>query len=205
MPVFIHPTADVSPRARLGDGVRVWNQAQVRENAIVGDETQIGKDAYIDAGVFVGARCKIQNGVYLYHGVIVEDGVFLGPRATTTNDREPRAIFPDGKLRSAQDFVVTPTRICEGASLGAGAILVCGITVGRFAMVAAGSVVTRDVPAHGLVRGNPARLVGIVCACGAKVADSHSDKVPTLCARCLTELPDEAKDLLTRLTSHSAR
>jgi len=208
MAAFIHPTADVSPHARLGDGVRIWNQAQVREHAVIGDETQIGKDAYIDTGVFVGARCKIQNGVYLYHGVIVEDGVFLGPRATTTNDREPRAIFPDGTLRSAQDFVVTPTRICEGAAIGAGAILVCGITVGRFAMVAAGAVVTRDVPAYALVRGNPARLVGIVCACGAKVADSHSDRVPALCARCATDVPAEASDLLTKLpklTSHSAR
>lgn len=202
MAVFIHPTAEVSPRARLGDGVRVWNQAQVREDAVVGDETQIGKDSYIDAGVFVGARCKLQNGVYLYHGVIVEDGVFLGPRATTTNDREPRAIFPDGKLRGVQDFVVTPTRICEGAAIGAGAILVCGITVGRFAMVAAGAVVTRDVPAYGLVRGNPARLVGIVCACGVKVADPHSDKVPTLCPRCSTVLPEEVQDLRGQLTNH---
>ncbi len=202
MAVFIHPTAEVSPRARLGDGVRVWNQAQVREDAVVGDETQIGKDSYIDAGVFVGARCKLQNGVYLYHGVIVEDGVFLGPRATTTNDREPRAIFPDGKLRGVHDFVVTPTRICEGAAIGAGAILVCGITVGRFAMVAAGAVVTRDVPAYGLVRGNPARLVGIVCACGVKVADPHSDKVPTLCPRCSTVLPEEVQDLRGQLTNH---
>ena len=113
MAVFIHPTADVSARARLADGVRVWNQAQVREDAVVGEGTLIGKDSYLDAGVHVGARCKIQNGVYLYHGVTVEDGVFLGPRATTTNDLTPRAIFPDGRQRGPSDFRVTPTRICE--------------------------------------------------------------------------------------------
>ncbi len=196
MAIFVHPTADVSDRAHLADGVRVWNQAQVRENAVVGEHTQIGKDSYIDAAVHVGARCKIQNGVYLYHGVTVEDGVFLGPRATTTNDRTPRAIFPDGRLRSASDFVVIPTRICQGAAIGAGAILVCGITVGTFAMVAAGAVVTRDVPPYGLVRGNPARLVGAVCACGARLANET-----TLCTGCGQLVPTEATALLARLIS----
>lgn len=194
MAIFVHPTADVSDRAQLGDGVRVWNQAQVRENALVGEQTQIGKDSYIDAGVHVGARCKIQNGVYLYHGVTVEDGVFLGPRATTTNDRTPRAVFPDGRLRGASDFVVTPTRICTGAAIGAGAILVCGITVGRFAMVAAGAVVSRDVPPFGLVRGNPARLVGAVCACGVRLVDDTQ-----VCATCGQPVPAEAQVLLGQL------
>lgn len=194
MAVFVHESAEVSERAQLGDGVRVWNQAQVREHAVIGADTQIGKDAYIDAGVCVGARCKIQNGVYLYHGVTVEDGVFLGPRATTTNDKNPRAIFPDGRLRGASDFSVTQTRICYGAAIGAGAILVCGITVGKFATVAAGSVVTRDVPAHGLVRGNPARLVGIVCACGEKLTTQDAP-----CAACGTPVPDEARPLFATI------
>ncbi len=199
MAVFIHPTADVSARARLADGVRVWNQAQIREDAVVGQDTLIGKDAYLDAGVHVGARCKIQNGVYLYHGVTVEDGVFLGPRATTTNDLTPRAIFPDGKQRGPSDFRVTPTRICEGAAIGAGAILVCGITVGKFAMVAAGAVVTRDVPAYGLSRGNPARLVGVVCACGAKLGGETTEQLAR-CPSCDVSVAEEALALYRQLS-----
>ena len=195
MAVFVHPSADVSEKAQLADGVRVWNQAQVREHAVIGQGTQIGKDVYVDAGVTVGAHCKIQNGVYLYHGVTVEDGVFLGPRATTTNDKTPRAIFPDGRLRGASDFSVQPTRICYGAAIGAGAVLVCGLAVGKFAMVAAGSVVTRDVPAYGLCLGNPARLVGVVCACGVKQSASDS-----LCPACGAPIPDEAKSLWTQLS-----
>lgn len=185
---FIHPSAEVSPRARLGASVRIWNQAQVREDAELGAECTVGKDAYIDAGVRVGARCKIQNGVYLYHGVTVEDGVFLGPRVTTTNDLRPRAIFPSGEPRGPRDFTVTPTLIRRGAAIGAGAIIVCGVTIGEFAMVAAGSVVTRDVPAHGLMRGNPARLHGAVCPCGEPLRRAHLSGPRARCPSCATEL-----------------
>jgi acetyltransferase-like isoleucine patch superfamily enzyme len=192
-PPFIHPTAEVSPRARLGPGVRIWHHAQVREDAELGDECIVGKDAYVDAGVRVGARCKIQNGVYLYAGVTVEDGVFLGPRVTTTNDRRPRAIRPDGGLRGATDWVQTSTRIRRGASLGAGVIVVCGIEIGEFAMIAAGAVVTRDVPAYGLVRGNPARLCGAVCACGeplrpADLSPADLGEARARCAHCGSEV-----------------
>jgi acetyltransferase-like isoleucine patch superfamily enzyme len=183
-PPFIHPTADVAPGARIGDGVRIWNQAQVRADAELGAECIVGKDAYIDAGVRVGARCKIQNGVYLYSGVTVEDGVFLGPRVTTTNDRRPRAILPSGELRGATDWVLTPTRIRRGASIGAGAIIVCGVTIGQFAMVAAGAVVTRDVPDHGLVRGNPARLCGAVCVCGEPLRGADLTGTTARCSAC---------------------
>lgn len=181
---FIHPTAEVSPRARLGPGVRVWNQAQVREDAELGAECSVGKDCYIDAGVQVGARCKIQNGVYLYHGVTVEEGVFLGPRATTTNDLRPRAITASGELRGAADWTVTATRIRRGAAIGAGAVVVCGVTIGEFAMVAAGAVVTRDVPDYGLVRGNPARLCGAVCACGEPLRRGQLSGAAARCAAC---------------------
>lgn len=183
---FIHPTAEVSPRARIGAGVRIWNQAQVREDAELGPECIVGKDAYIDAGVRVGARCKIQNGVYLFHGVTVEDGVFFGPRATTTNDLHPRAVFPDGTPRGTTDWVVTPTHIRRGAAIGAGAVLVCGITIGEFAMVAAGAVVTRDVPDYGLVRGNPARLCGGVCPCGQPLRRAMLTGDRARCASCAT-------------------
>lgn len=189
----VHPTAEVSERAYLGDGVRVWNQAQIREDVRIGAGCVIGKDAYVDAGVTVGEHCKIQNGAYLYRGVVVEDGVFVGPRATTTNDRHPRAVFPDGRPRGPSDFTVTPTRLCSGASIGAGAVLVCGITVGRFAMVGAGAVVTRDVPAYGLVLGNPARLCGGVCPCGARLRSRDlRDDGRARCPACGHTLPVSA-------------
>lgn len=167
--VFVHPTAQVSPQARLGAGTRVWNWAQVREDAVLGEQCIVGKGAYIDAGVQIGHRVKIQNHVSIYHGVTLEDGVFVGPHVCFTNDRLPRAINPDGTLKSDADWVVVPTLVCSGAALGAASVIVAGVTIGRWALVGAGAVVTHDVPAHGLVMGNPARLVGYVCTCGQRL------------------------------------
>jgi len=126
----------------------------------------VGKGAYVDFDVSIGDNVKIQNGVYVYHGVTVEDGVFLGPGVILTNDKLPRAINPDGSLKSDADWEVSPTLIKRGASIGAGVVVLPGTTVGEFAMVGSGAVVTRDVPAHGLVYGNPARPHGYVCRCG---------------------------------------
>ena len=162
----IHCTADVSTEAAIGPGTRVWHQAQVREGVHLGANCIVGKGAYIDFGVTIGDNVKVQNGVYVYHGVTVEDGVFLGPGAILTNDKLPRAINPDGTLKADADWEVSPILIRRGASIGAGAIILPGVTVGEFAMVGAGAVVTHDVPAHGLVYGNPARLRGYVCRCG---------------------------------------
>lgn len=165
----VHPTADVSPRASLGAGTRIWNRAQVREGAVIGANCIIGKDAYIDFGVCIGDNVKVQNSALIYHGATLEDGVFVGPQACLTNDLYPRAINPDGTLKGASDWEVGETVVRYGASIGAGAIIVTGVEIGRFAMVGAGAVVTRDVPAHGLVLGVPARLVGYVCACGERL------------------------------------
>jgi UDP-2-acetamido-3-amino-2,3-dideoxy-glucuronate N-acetyltransferase len=162
----VHPTADVSAQATIGAGTRIWHQAQVRERVHIGSDCIIGKGAYIDFDVSIGDNVKIQNGVYVYHGVTVEDGVFLGPGVILTNDKLPRAINPDGSLKTDADWEVSSTLIQRGASIGAGAVILPGVTVGEFAMVGAGSVVTRDVPAHGLVYGNPACLHGYVCRCG---------------------------------------
>ena len=166
---FVHPTADVSPQASIGAGTRIWNRAQVREGAALGANCNVGKDAYIDFGVRIGDNVKIQNSALIYHGATLEDGVFIGPQACLTNDLYPRAINPDGTLKGADDWEVGETVVRYGASIGAGAIIVTGVEIGRFAMIGAGAVVTHDVPAHGLVLGVPARLVGYVCACGSKL------------------------------------
>jgi acetyltransferase-like isoleucine patch superfamily enzyme len=166
---MIHPTADVSPAAQIGSGTRIWHQTQVRERAVIGRNCIVGKDVYIDFDVVIGDNVKIQNGALIYHGVTLEDGVFIGPQACLTNDRVPRAITPDGRLKTTTDWEVGPIRVCYGASIGAGAIVLPDVTIGRFAMVAAGAVVTRSVPDYGLVVGVPARLVGYVCPCGRRL------------------------------------
>lgn len=166
--MYIHPSATVEEGAQVGEGTKIWHLVQVRPGAQIGVECIIGRGAYIDAGVKVGNRVKIQNYVSIYHGVTIEDGVFVGPHAVFTNDKLPRAINLDGTLKSADDWQVTETRVKYGASIGTNSVLVCGITVGRWAMIGAGAVVTRDVSDHGVVVGSPARLIGYVCACGQR-------------------------------------
>jgi UDP-2-acetamido-3-amino-2,3-dideoxy-glucuronate N-acetyltransferase len=158
MSIRVHPTADVSPEATIGEGTSIWHWAQVRERARIGRDCNIGKDVYIDTDVAVGDRCKIQNFATLYHGLTVGDRVFVGPHACFTNDLYPRAVSPDWK--------VVPTIVEDGASIGANATILCGIKIGRNAMIAAGAVVTKDVPAHALVAGVAAKIMGWVCECG---------------------------------------
>ncbi len=188
--VFVHPTAEVSPQAHLGTGVSVWNWAQIREGAQVGEQCIIGKGVYIDAGVQIGRRVKIQNHASLFHGVTLEDGVFVGPHVCFTNDRLPRAINPDGTRKSDSDWTVTPTLVRAGAALGANSVILPGVVIGRWALVGAGAVVTHDVPAHGLVTGNPARLVGYVCCCGARLQTADGVGLCTACGRQI-ELEEE--------------
>jgi acetyltransferase-like isoleucine patch superfamily enzyme len=190
---MIHPTADVSTHAQIGPGTRIWHQAQVRERARIGANCIVGKGAYIDFDVRIGDNVKIQNGVFVYHGVTLEDGVFVGPRVCLTNDMFPRAITPDGALKTDADWDVGTILVRSGASLGAGAIILPDVTIGRFALVGAGAVVTRDVPDHGLVLGNPARLVGYVCACARRLRERERRDTLSLleCPVCGTsyELP----------------
>ncbi len=183
----VHPSAEVSPQAIIGPGTRVWHQVQVRERAQIGSHCIIGKGAYVDFDVVIGDNVKIQNGVFVYHGVTVEDGVFLGPGVILTNDKLPRAINPDGSLKGDADWAVSPILIRRGASIGAGAVVLPGVTVGEFALVGAGAVVTRDVPAHGLVYGNPARMDGYVCYCGRRLTEleNHQWKCE-VCNECFS-------------------
>jgi acetyltransferase-like isoleucine patch superfamily enzyme len=164
--VYIHPTADVSPLANIGPGTKIWHQAQVRERAVLGKQCIIGKGAYVDLDVVVGDCVKIQNRASVYKGVMIESGVFVGPHVCFTNDRFPRAINPDGTLKTEDDWELECTLVCYGASIGAGSIILPGVRIGSFAIVGSGSVVTTDVPDHALVFGNPARLRGYVCRCG---------------------------------------
>jgi acetyltransferase-like isoleucine patch superfamily enzyme len=169
----------------LGAGTRIWNRAQVREKATLGVNCIVGKDAYVDLGVCIGNNVKIQNSALLYQGATIEDGVFIGPQACLTNDRHPRAITPEGQPKGAEDWQVSNTLIRYGASIGAGAIVVAGVTIGRFAMVGAGAVVTHSVPDHGMVLGVPARLVGYVCDCGHALQLGEQEGICTHCSRTI--------------------
>lgn len=170
MNIYVHATAEVSSEAVVGEGTRIWHQAQIRPGARIGQECIIGKGVYIDFDVVIGNRCKLQNGVFVYHGATLEDGVFLGPGVMLLNDKNPRAITPDGALKTDADWQVSPTHIGCGAGIGGGAVILPGVSVGRWAIVGSGAVVTRPVPDYGLVYGNPARLTGFVCPCGQRLA-----------------------------------
>jgi len=167
--VYIHPTSFVSTQAEIGRGTKIWHLVQVREGVKIGQNCIVGKDVYIDFDVEIGDNVKIQNSALIYHGAKIEDGVFIGPQVCLANDRYPRAITPEGRLKEADDWIVGPTLICYGASIGAGSIVLPDVTIGRFAMVAAGAVVTSDVRDHALVVGVPAQIVGHVCRCGKRM------------------------------------
>lgn len=187
--VRVHPTAEVSPGAVIGPGTSIWNQAQVREGARIGDGCVIGKNVYVDTGVVIGDRVKVQNNVSLYRGVTVEDGVFVGPHVCFTNDRVPRAVNRDGSVKAGDDWEVTPILVRTGAALGANSTILPGVTVGRWAMVGAGSVVTRDVEDHALVVGNPARRLGSACACGQPLRDVDGRPFSGDCPACGQPFP----------------
>ena len=196
MGIHIHPTAEVSEKAQIGEGSSIWHHAQVREGVKIGSNCIIGKGVYVDAGVPIGDNVKIQNYVSVFQGVALEDGVFVGPHVCFTNDMRPRAINPDGSLKAGDDWVLSQTRVKKGAALGANSTIRCGITIGEWAMIGSGSVVTKDVPAHGLVYGNPARLHGFVCACGELTTEEMqtNERVTLQCPKCGRTIEISIKD-----------
>lgn len=166
MTTTIAPSADVSDQAILGDGTKVWHLAQVREQANLGENCIVGRGAYVGTGVQIGANTKIQNYALVYEPAKLGKGVFIGPAVVLTNDTYPRSVSPDGSLKSAHDWTPVGVTIEDGASIGARAVCVAPLTVGRWATVAAGAVVTKDVPAFALVAGVPARRLGWVGKAG---------------------------------------
>lgn len=175
-PASIHPTAIVEPGARVGRGTYVWHHAHVRAGAVIGERSSLGKNVYVDAGAVIGSDCKVQNNVSVYNGVTLEDDVFVGPSAVFTNDLSPRAKAPE--------WVLTPTLVRRGASIGANATILCGTELGTCCMVGAGAVVTKSVAPYELVLGNPARRAGWVCECGQRVSVA-ADPPPTItCDHC---------------------
>jgi len=180
---MIHETAIVEEGAQLGEGTRIWHFAHVRNGAKIGKNGNIGKDVYIDTNVVIGDNCKIQNFASLYHGLTVGNDVFIGPHVCFTNDLYPRAsIWTDERLAK--------TEVKDGASNGANSTVVAGVTIGVSAMVGAGSVVTKDVPDHALVFGNPARIHGFVCDCGMKLEKNTEKKNMMIfhCKQCGKEV-----------------
>jgi len=174
--VFIHPTAEVSGKTRIGMRTKIWNLAQIREGVEIGEDCVLGRGVYVDAQVKIGAKVKIQNNASIFHGVTIEDCVFIGPHVCFTNDLYPRAVNPDLSFKEPSDWIRTPTKVGFGAAIGANSTIRCGVTIGAWALIGAGSVITRDIPAHSLCYGIPARLHGKVCKCG--------QRVKTLCAVC---------------------
>lgn len=181
---FVHSTAIVEDGAIIGEGTKIWHFAHIRSGAKIGKYCNIGKDVYVDVDVQIGDRVKIQNGVSIYRGVKIEDDVFVGPHVTFTNDLYPRSFN--------REWQIVPTLVKHGASIGANATIVCGITIGEYAMVGAGAVVTKDVPPHGLVLGNPARLKGFVCFCGRPLMENckikGDDLILYICKYCNKEV-----------------
>lgn len=173
---MIHESAYVDEGARIGEGTKIWHFCHISSGAVIGSDCSFGQNVFVARNVTIGDHVKIQNNVSVYEGVVLEDYVFCGPSMVFTNVRTPRSAFP---RNTAADYL--ETRVKHGASIGANATIVCGVTIGEWAFVAAGAVVTKDVPPYALVGGVPARVIGYVCQCGVTL---HFDGDAATCAEC---------------------
>ena len=165
MSVYIHPTAVVDEGAQIGEGTKVWHFSHVEGTAKIGEKCSIGQNAYVGQRTVIGNGCKLQNNVSIYEGVTLGNGVFCGPSCVFTNDLTPRSKYPKGRAA----YLKTVVR--EGASIGANATVVCGNTIGKWAIIGAGATVTRDVKDHAVMVGVPAKQVGWACECGEKLPE----------------------------------
>jgi UDP-2-acetamido-3-amino-2,3-dideoxy-glucuronate N-acetyltransferase len=189
---FIADSADVADSARLGAGSKIWHLAQVREDAVLGQNCIVGRGAYIGTGVRAGDNCKVQNYALVYEPARLGHGVFIGPAVVLTNDTYPRAVSPDGSLKSADDWDAVGVEIGDGASIGARAVCVAPVAIGAWATVAAGAVVTRDVPDFALMAGVPAKRIGWVGRAGQRLVQDPADAAVWVCPATGTRHREEA-------------
>jgi UDP-2-acetamido-3-amino-2,3-dideoxy-glucuronate N-acetyltransferase len=196
--VRIAESADVDPRAQIGEGSSVWHLAQVRENAVLGTNVVVGRGAYIGTGVSVGDNCKIQNYALVYEPARLAAGVFIGPAVCLTNDHYPRAVNADGSPKSGSDWEAVGVTVEEGAAIGARSVCVAPVTVGRWSLVAAGSTVVKDVPAFALVAGVPARRIRWVGKAGVPLEATDEAGV-WVCPKTGDRFRETAPDVLEEI------
>ena len=170
----VDPRAIIGGKVLIGEGSTIWANAQIREEASIGRNCIIGKDVYVGSSVQIGDNCKIQNAALIYEPASLESGVFVGPGVIFTNDHNPRAVNPDGTLKSTQDWNATGVKVRTGASIGAGAICVAPVEIGEWSLIAAGAVVTKNVPNYALVAGSPAKQKGWVGKAGHKLVERNN-------------------------------
>ncbi|PRH78694.1 N-acetyltransferase [Streptomyces solincola] len=192
----VQPTAQVAESARIGAGSSVWELAQIREDARLGEGCVVGRGAYVGTGVRIGDNVKLQNYALVYEPAELADGVFVGPAVVLTNDHNPRSVDPSGKQKRGGDWEAVGVKVDEGASLGARSVCVAPVRVGRWAMVAAGAVVTRDVPDFALVAGVPARRLGWVGRTGVRLVERAGEPDVWECPQT-GELYEEKDGVLT--------
>jgi len=180
---YVHATAVVDKTAKIGRGTKVWHFAHIREDAQIGRDCVLGHAVYVGKAVKIGDHVKLENRANVYQGVTIEDSVFVGPHVTFTNDPYPRS--------HSNTWQIVPTLVKKGASIGAGAVVLCGVTIGEHAMIGAGSVVTTDIPPYARAYGNPARIKGFVCTCGRSLTKEKEEKmyVSMTCPSCAKTYP----------------
>jgi len=175
---YVHPTAVVEKTATIGEDTKVWHFVHIRENAEIGRKCVLGHSVYVGKEVKIGNHVKLENRATVYQGVKIEDNAFIGPHVTFTNDPYPRS--------SSTDWTIVTTLVKKGASIGAGSVVMCGVTIGAYAMIGAGSIVTKDIPPHAMAYGNPAKIKGFVCKCGRQLIKEEERQRDVLmkCAFC---------------------